>query len=295
MKRNSKYKPLDIDEIMRMSDSDFLAAVYSRNHFTLKGRKRRFKYRTTNENVTRFLNHMNVKQNDIILSVSSSGVKLFEMLSREKQTPKAIIAFDYSPKQVAYNYLLKAAIRVLPYGEFARYFGLKDNGIERAAVRTRLMLNIPPQMKNYLPRRHHFTKRDALLNEHNRISWFKNERKYNILKNRLDRIKFCEYEISHHNLALASIFKPRTFNVVYLSNVFDWLCWHNRDVKNTLPLEAICDDIYKIMKKNGKVVLCSLKTRKSLSPNFFNNLRVEQDITYRTYKYLWRSVTAACQ
>lgn len=280
---------------MQMNDSDFLTAVHNRNHFTLKGEKRRFKYRTTNENVVKFLDHMNVKNHDVVLSVSSSGVKLFEILSQDKKIPKAIIAFDYSPKQVAYNYLLKTAIRMLSYKEFTYYFGLKKNKIERVIIRKRLMCNIPFQVKNYLPRRHNFTKRDILLNKYNQVSWFKNDKKYNILKGRLNKIKFCEYEVSHHNLALSSIFQPHTFDIVYLSNILDWLCWHNWDVKNTLPLKRVYNDIHKIVKKGGKIVLCNLKSRESCVPNFLDDLQIKQDTTHQTYKYLWRSITAICR
>ena len=296
MAQNLKNKPLSTDEIMRMNDSDFLIAIYKRNHFTLKGRKRRFKYRTTNENVRKFLAHINVKKNDIILSVSSSGVKLFEILSQNKKIPKIIIAFDYSPKQVAYNYLLKSAIQMLSYNEFIQYFWLRegDDKIKQSIIRKQVLRNMPSQVKNYLPGRHHFIKRDILLNNYNQVSWFTNEKKYNILRKQIDRIKFCEYEMSHYNLSLSNIFKPNTFDVVYLSNIFDWLCWHNDDIKNTRPLKQVYNDICKIAKKGGKIVLCNLQNRKSHVPNFLNSLQIKKNTVHKTYKYLWRNSTIIC-
>lgn len=238
---------------------------------------------------------MDIHSGDAVLSVSSSGVKLFELLAQDKKIPKVIIAFDYSPKQVAYNYLLKSAIATLSYKEFTRYFRLRVGDADQSENRKNLISKIPPQVKKYLPRRHHFTKRDMLLNECNEISWFKNEKKYYILRKRVGRIKFCEYEVSHHNATLSRIFRPHSFNVVYLSNILDWLCWHNRDIQNIFPLESIYNDIRKILKKGGKIVLCNLKNRESFVPDFLNKLHIKQDITHQTYKYLWRNVTILCQ
>lgn len=295
MKKELNNRPLSVDEVMQMSDSDFLVAVHNRNNFVLKGGKRCFKYRTTNENVAKFLEHMSVRKNDVVLSVAGSGVSLFEMLSCDKKVPKAIIAFDYSPKQVAYNYLLKTAIRILSYREFICYFGIKGREADRSVIRKQLMRDMPPQIKSSLPRRHHFTKRDLLLNMHNQVSWFMDEKKYNAVRSRLDRIKFCEYEISHKNLSLAKIFCPHSFDVIYLSNVLDWICWHNQDIQDIRPLREIYDDICKIAKKRGKIVLCNLKSRESLVPNFLNGIRITHDVTYQTYKYLWRNITIICQ
>ncbi len=272
-----------------MSDNDFLSYIHLFNSFSFLGRKRRFKYRTTNESMKRLVSFFDLNKNSTMLAVSGSGVQLLEVLSQRYRSPKAIIGFDYSPKQVAYNYLLKAGVICLSFEQFYLYFNncdkMKNNKIKN--IRKRLLKEIPKKIKRFLPKRHCFTKRDAKLNDLNGIKWLKNKKKYNNLKKNIGKIKFCEYEISHKNKDFSSILKSGSFDIIYLSNVLDWLCWHNKDIKDCKPLVKIIKNLYKISNKRCKIIITNLASRESFVPALIKRVHVNEKDIYKIYKYKW--------
>lgn len=277
----------DPDQILKMDDSEFVDRAFKANNFTLKGGQRRFKYRTTNERVDQLINYLSVKEGQVLLSISSSGMQLFEILAN-KNTPKLILAFDYSLKQVAYNYLLKNAIHQLSFKEFRLYFGI-DQGrcVDRKNIRASLVKQIPRQLKEYLPRKHMFGKRALLLNKYNGLQWIHNQHDFISAKKNLNRIKFFKFEMSHRNTKLFKIFKKPFFDIVYLSNVLDWICWHNADVVDIRPLEYIYKDIASVVRKGGHIVITNLLTRKSFVPEFAKSLKIGEKQEISIYKYRW--------
>lgn len=287
------YKPLTIGEISRESDEGFVSSVYNRINFTFRGRTRRFKYRTTNELVDDLVNYLDVHKDQNILSISGSGIQLFEILTASGKMPNIILAFDYSPKQVAYNYLLKAGIKALSFDEFRSYFGLARPTASKILIRKALINMVPEQFRKYLPKRHEFNKRDLLLNSFNKATFLKVRRKFDILKENIERIKFFEYEIHHKNLSFSELFEKNSFDIVYLSNVPDWLCWHNEDIINSEPLIDIFDDIKNIVKKDGYIVLSNLLSRKSHVPDFVAKMRILHHKKNQIYKYSWSNYKIA--
>jgi hypothetical protein len=288
------FKPLKISDILTMDDNEFIKNVSARNNFSFRGKKRRFKYRTTNELVDELIHYLDVRKKQNILSVAGSGIQLFEMLTKPNKMPRIIIAFDYSPKQIAYNYLLKAGIKNLDFKTFRAYFGISKGKINNIKIRKNIIGMVPERYRMHLPLRHKFNKRDLLLNSFNNASFFTEERKFSTLKKNIERIKFFEYEVHYKNLCLSSIFTPNSFDRVYLSNILDWLCWHNKEILGYKPLMAIYGDIKKIVRKNGFIFLSNLLTRESRVPDFLLKMKVIQRKKYRIYKYLWQNCKVAC-
>lgn len=288
------YKPLTINEILDLNDEEFIDNVYKRNNFTFRGRNRRFKYRTTNELIDKLSNYLDVRKDLNILSISGSGIQLFETLSESSKIPNIILAFDYSPKQVAYNYLLKVAIKTLSFEDFKAYFGLSEPKIDRILIRKKLINMIPRQFRTFLPVKHEFNKRDLLLNSVNNATFLKTKSKFGIIKENIERIKFFEYEIHHKNLRFSKIFEKGSFDRVYLSNVPDWLCWHNKDIINCKPLLGIYRDIKNIIKDEGFIVLSNLLSRASHVPAFLSKVNIIHQQKNQIYKYSWLNCKIAC-
>jgi len=277
----------DINSIIRSSDSEFIDHIAKLNSFSLNRRKRRFKYRTTNENVDKLAKHLSLRNDQAMLSISGSGVQLFEFLSR-KSCPRLIVAFDYSPKQIAYNFLLKNGIENFSFSQFRDYFGVSGKRLEDCKLtRVNLIKSVPREVRRNLPRNHCFGKKDIFLNRQNKITWIRDRKRYENLKRNINKIKFFSFEISHHNTNLYSIFKKPTFDVVYLSNVLDWICWHNSDVDKITPLVYICNDIAKILRKGGYIIISNLAIRSSLVPKTMENLRAIKLDEEKVYKYRW--------
>lgn len=275
------------DQILKMDDSEFITRAIKINNFTLKGKQRRFKYRTTNEKTDQLIDYLTIKEGQVLLAISSSGMQLFEILAN-KATPKLILGFDYSLKQVAYNYLLKNAINQLSFKDFRIYFGI-DRGrcINRKKIKADLIRKVPRQFKEHLPREHAFGKRDLVLNKYNTLKWIHNSHDFILVKKNLSKIKFFKFEISHRNTNLHKIFKRKMFDRVYLSNVLDWICWHNTDVVDIKPLKYIYKDIISVVRKGGYIVITNLSTRESFVPEFTKILKIREKKMISIHKYKW--------
>jgi len=284
-KSYEKNNRLKIVDILKMNDEEFINDINERSSFIFKGQKRRFKYRTTNECSKKLLNFLSIKRGDSVLAVSSSGVNLFEMLSDEKKIPKIVLGFDYSLKQVAYNLLLKSAIRLLTFKEFNNYFYL--NNKNKNNIRKKIFIQMPKSLKLVLINQHEFRKRDLFFNSYNNIKWLKEEKKFNCVKKNIEKIKFFHYEISHLNINLSHLFEKKSFNIIYLSNILDWLCWHNKDIKNYLPILNICRDANKILKRGGNISGVNLVNRGSYVVDLLNRVKVLEKENYRIFKYNW--------
>jgi SAM-dependent methyltransferase len=277
-----------VEDIIKMSDNNFIDWLSNKNSFNLNGNSRRFKYRTSNENIASLIDVINIKNDQVVLSVSGSGVQVFEMISDSNNMPRMILSFDYSPKQVAYNYLLKSAVSLMSFEEFQTYFGINSNAnINLKVIRSKILKLIPYQFRSYLLKNHNFGKRDISINEYNHLKWIFERDKYNTIKENIDRVKFFKFEVSHHNANLFNIFGKSFFDVVYLSNVLDWVSWHNKDISDEKPIEKIFNDIKSILKKDGYVVLSHLTTRESFVEDFIAKINVKPYNNDNIYKYKW--------
>ena len=94
------------NDYLEYSDEDLVNFAYQCFGFSDKGLKRRFKYRMTNRNIRKLKDFIGNIHNKRILATSGSGIPLFSLLDESNGIPKFILGFDYSPKQVAYNYLV---------------------------------------------------------------------------------------------------------------------------------------------------------------------------------------------
>lgn len=275
-----------LEKACRLSDSDFILEVAARNNYRSKGQERRFKYRTTNEDVGELKWIFGSCKGKTLLAVSSSGVFALELLAAE-DPPALILSFDYSPRQVAYNYLLKSAVRLFSYQDFRRYFFTNTAGSGNKAIRRQLVQSVPKRYVKYLQRQHAFCRRDHKLNEENSITWWNSRARYANVKRNIERIKFFEFEISHKNTRFSELFPKRSFDIIYLSNTLDWLCWHNSDIEDTLPLSMILSDIRCIVKEGGVIVLTSLLDRDSHVPALLKQMQSPEQSITRFHHYTW--------
>jgi hypothetical protein len=275
-----------ISKIFKLNDEEFLSQVYRMNNFTHRGNKRKFKYRTTNEYIPNLINFINFKSWQTALFVSGSAMQIFEIMSKNNMTG-FILAFDYSPKQIAYNYLFKSAIDNLSYKQFKTYFISNNQNIENKRLRKKIISGVPRVYRQYLIKMHAFTKRARMLNRYNGITWINSAQAYNRLKININKIKFFQFEISYLNKKLSTLFTSRIFDVVYISNVFDWLCWHNKEFSDVQTLLSIYKDITEVVKKGGYITITTLSTRYSATPRLLEQLNSEDNKLTKIYKYNW--------
>ena len=225
---------------LEYSDEDFVNFTYQYFGFSDKGIERRFKYRMTNRNIKKFKNFIGNIHDKKILAASGSGIPLFSLLNESNGIPKFIFGFDYSPKQVAYNYLVKNAIINLDHKEFLIFFGYdKKDGRTRwvKLMRKKIIKKIPSILHPFIPYNHELTKRDFILKRNSECSFLDNKEDYKKIKKNIQRIKFFVFYLDPLcKESLSDIFNKDFFNFIYLSNILDWICWHNpiqhKDIKH---------------------------------------------------------------
>ena len=277
------------DDYLKYSDDDFVNLTYQSFGFSNEGLKRRFKYRMTNRNVKKLKDFVGNIHHKKILAVSGSGIPLFSLLDESNGIPRFIFGFDYSPKQVAYNYLVKNAIINLDYEEFLIFFGYnkKDRRTRWVKLtRRKIITKIPNILRPFIPYDHELTKRDFILKKNSECSFFQNKKNYKKVKKNIQLIKFFVFNLNPFcKEPLSDIFNKNFFNFIYLSNVLDWICWHNsvqhKDIKH------LFNDFKKISEKDSSVIIDHLIQRITLLSAILaktNNLR---KLSYNLYIYKW--------
>ncbi|MDD4476610.1 MAG: hypothetical protein PHY40_00430 [Patescibacteria group bacterium] len=277
------------NDYLEYSDEDFINLTHQCFGFSNKGLKRRFKYRMTNRNIRRLKDFIGDMHNKRILATSGSGIPLFSLLNESNGIPKFILGFDYSPKQVAYNYLVKNSIINLEYEEFLIFFGYNKNGIRTEWVklmRRKIITKIPNILRPFVPRNHELTKRDLILKNNSECSFFSDKENYKKVKKNIQLIKFFIFNLNPFcKESLSDIFKKESFNFIYLSNVLDWICWHNsvqhKDIKR------LFHDLKKVSEKGSSVIVDHLTQRRTLLSEILTKTDKLKKEDYSLYIYNW--------
>ncbi|MFH1233859.1 MAG: hypothetical protein V1649_04410 [Patescibacteria group bacterium] len=271
------------------SDEDFANLTYQCFGFSNKGLKRRFKYRMTNRNIRKLKNFVGNIHNKKILATSGSGIPIFSLLDENNGIPKFIFGFDYSPKQVAYNYLVKNAIINLDYEEFLIFFGYnkKDRRTRWVKLmRKKIITKIPSILHPFVPYDHELTKRDFILKKNSECSFLHNKEYYKKVKKNIQLVKFFVFNLSPFcKESLSDIFNKDFFNFIYLSNVLDWICWHNSVQRE--DIKRLFHNFKKVSKKNSYIIVDHLTQRITLLSAILaetNNLKKDD---YNLYIYDW--------
>lgn len=277
------------DDYFKYSDEDFVNIAYQNFGFSDNGLKRRFKYRMTNRNIRKLKDFIGNIHNKKILATSGSGIPLFSLLDESNGIPKFILGFDYSPKQVAYNYFVKNAIISLEYEEFLIFFGYnKKEGRTKWAksMRKKIITKIPSILHPFIPYDHELTKRDFILKKNSECSFFQNKEDYKKVKKNIQLIKFFVFNLNPFcKESLSNIFKQDFFNFIYLSNVLDWICWHNLVQRE--DIKQLFRDFKKVSEKSSPIIIDHLAQRITLLSAILaetNNLKKED---YSLYIYNW--------
>lgn len=280
---------MKVDDILAYSDEYFVNLAYKYFGFSDKGLKRRFKYRMTNRNIIEFKNFIGNIEGKRILAASGSAIPLFSLLDESNGVPKFIVGFDYSPKQVAYNYLVKNAIINLDHKGFLTFFGYNQKGKRTKMVklmRKKIIKDIPSILHPFVPADHELTRRDFILKRNAYCSFFDNKEDYNKIKKNIHLIKFFVFYLDPLcKKSLLCIFNKDFFNFIYLSNILDWVCWHNSvQDKN---IKSIFSMLSKISSKNSIITIDHLTQRVTLLSAFLKKVSYVKKISYNLYIYHW--------
>lgn len=277
------------NDYLEYSDEDFVNFTHQCFGFSNKGLKRRFKYRMTNRNIRRLKDFIGNIHNKRILATSGSGIPLFSLLNKSNGIPKFILGFDYSPKQVAYNYFVKNAIINLKYDEFLIFFGYNKNSRRIGWVklmRKKIITKIPSILRPFVPRNHELTKRDLILKNNSECSFFSDKEDYKKVKKNIQLIKFFIFNLNPFcKESLSDIFKKESFNFIYLSNVLDWICWHNsvqyKDIKR------LFHNFKEVSEKGSSVIVDHLTQRRTLLSEILTETDKFKKEDYSLYIYNW--------
>jgi hypothetical protein len=243
----------------------------------------------TNRNIRKLKDFIGNIHNKRILATSGSGIPLFSLLDESNGIPKFILGFDYSPKQVAYNYLIKNAIINLEYEEFLIFFGYNKNGRRTwwaKLMRRKIITKIPSILRPFVPHNHELTKRDLILKNNSECSFFSNKEDYKKVKKNIQLIKFFVFNLNPFcKESFSDIFKKESFNFIYLSNVLDWICWHNSVQRK--DIKRIFHDFKKVSEKESSVIVDHLTQRRTLLSEILIEIDKLKKEDYNLYIYNW--------
>jgi len=277
------------NDYLKYSDEDFVNFTHQCFGFSNEGLKRRFKYRMTNGNIKRLEDFIGNIHNKRILAISGSGIPLFSLLNESNGIFKFILGFDYSPKQIAYNYLVKNAIINLEYDEFLIFFSYNKNGRRTKWVklmRRKIITKIPSILRPFVPRNHELTKRDLILKNNSECPFFSNKEDYKKVKKNIQLIKFFVFNLNPFcKESLSDIFFKKSFNFIYLSNVLDWICWHNSVQRK--DIECIFYDFKKVSERESIVIVDHLIQRRTLLSEILTETDKLTKEYYSLYIYNW--------
>lgn len=272
-----------------LSDEEFVNLSFHLFPITQQGLKRRFKYRMTNRDIGKLNNICGDLRGKKVLAASGSSIPLFSFLSQEK-SPDVIYGFDYSPKQIAYNYLIKYAIRDLSLEDFKDFFGYEVTGArsrKNRKVRRRLIGYIPSSLRKYITYNHELTKRDIKLKACSNCSFFSSEAEYYNIKKNINKIKFFVFNLNtSFEQKLNMLFPDKYFDYAYLSNVLDWICWHNETGKS--DIDNILIMLKNIVKDDAIVTVDHLAKRETLLSDYLESSKVTKKSDYNMYTYYWK-------
>lgn len=255
---------------------------------TFQGLSRPFKYRMTNRDIGELLTFCGELEGRSVLAVTGSSLPLMSFLSLPG-APRKLHGFDYSPKQVAYNYLVKAAIKAMSLAEFRDFFGYdrrQPRTDECKATRRALLTEVPEPLRRYVPRQHELTCRDIRLKDCANCLFISDEQSYSRVKANIDRAHFFVFDLNGGLwYDLASMFSDGYFQFVYLSNVLDWICWH-RSVSSS-DIEGVLAMIGRVTVPGSPCVIDHLAERPTILSRYLQESGAVQTGSYRMYKYIW--------
>ena len=153
-------------------------------------------------------------------------------------------------------------------------------------MRKKIIKKIPIILHPFIPYNHELTKRDFILKRNSKCSFLHNKEEYKKIKKNIQRIKFFVFYLNPFcEKSLPDIFNKDFFNFIYLSNVLDWICWHNpvqhKDIKH------IFCDFKKVSIKDSSVIIDHLAQRKTLLPAFLDKADNLKRTDYDLYIYNW--------
>ena len=117
-------------------------------------------------------------------------------------------------------------------------------------------------------------------------SFFNNKKNYKKIKKNIQLIKFFVFYLNPFcKKSLSDIFNKDFFSFIYLSNVLDWICWHNT-VQHE-DIKRIFYEFKKVSVKNSSVIVDHLAQRKTSLPEFLNKTNNLKKASYDLYIYNW--------
>lgn len=280
------------DSFEALSDNNFVETCFAPFGFTAEGLSRRFKYRMTNRDLRVFRSVIGDVRDRRILAVSGSAIPLLTLLDTQRGPPRSVFAFDYSPRQTAFNYLLKYSVQRLTHKQWSRFFGLQSDDqsplTNRVPLRKDLICHIPRRLRPFLPRRHELTQRDRhFLLPASGVQGVITTSQYRTLQQSVPRLKFFVFNLNPAaRQKLSSVFSSDAFDFLYLSNVMDWICWHG--VRTHQGLRAVIQTLRDVAHPNAIVVFDHLVSRETVLTHALARLDYDTVREYRLHTYVWR-------
>lgn len=276
------------EDITDIGDETFVKTALAVFGITNEGIARRFKYRVPNINIKIFRDFFGSIRRKGILAVSGSAINLFTLFNNKKTGyPKYIVGFDMSPKQVAYNYFLKSALINLSHDEFLNLFGYHKKILndKKLFILNRIVLEgVPKVLRSFMPRRYYLTVRDHKLFGNVQFS-FPKQIYSNIQKN-VGSAKFMIYNLLPNlRHSPSGLFSSGSFDIFYLSNALDWLCWHHGLTRS--GLKRILKTLKAVSAKKAIVICEHLLNRPNFLDKWFSNIALLESKSYTLLKYRW--------
>lgn len=279
---------MNIAPFKNISDQEFTSLALEKFPPTQQGLARKFKYRMTNRDIEKLHQFCGNFDGKTILAASGSSIPLLSFLS-VSNPPRMIFGFDYSPKQIAYNFFLKYAIQELSFLDFRDFLGLTgkhSRSSQNKAIRRRILKKIPRQLRKYLTYNHELTRRDMKLSGYSHCRFLFEESRFNCVKRNIGRIKFFVFNLNtSFGQELNMLFPDHYFEMVYFSNVLDWICWHN--TVSDVDIDSIMNMVRKVLEKDSRLIIDHLAKRKTLLPDYLKHKRVVEKSDYEMYTYYW--------
>lgn len=272
------------------TDQEFIDFSLSKIPMTTQGLERNMKYRMDNIDFKEFHLFAGNLSDKKVLSNACASFLLFDLYSKGNG-PEEIYAFDYNPKQTAYNYLVKLGFENLSFDEFVDFLGLetksKVRSRENKRIRKELVSLMPKQLRQFLPRNHELTKRDLVLYDATNAKLTR--KKFENIKPNAYKVRFFVYNLNPLiGQKFSDIFPEDYFDFIYTSNVLDWICWHNN--MDYVNIEKIFANLTSVLKIGGDIVVDHLVSRETILPNYIERKKdhIVEQRDYNAYKYWWR-------
>lgn len=273
----------------RFSDDFFFNSALKKFGITDEGLSRRFKYRIPNIKIPALQKFIGTLEGKDVLGVSGSGLTIFNLIDGHCGSPKRIVGFDLSHKQTAYNYFLKNAFMILDREDFLCFFGYPGRIISKynqKKIQKLIVSRLPKQLSGYLTKHPFLTIRDKKLIKEISCPFIYEGSRFTEIKNHSAGIKFLTFNLNPlFQQQLRDFFSPTSFDIIYLSNALDWLCWHYN--LNAQHLKIVFQNLADVSTRNAVIILEHLTTRKSFLSTWLSTVEKSSFQSYNVNKYRW--------